>query len=69
MTVGTHHATRTRTPDFFFDGLENHVDRITLQITQAYIRGFTPLISIDLKCTHAKFGMQHKGFDHHAYSY
>ena len=39
MTVGTHHATRTRTPDFFFDGLENHADLITLQFSQANIRG------------------------------
>ena len=37
MTVGTLRATRTRTPDFFFDGLENHADLITLQITQANI--------------------------------
>ena len=39
MTVGTHHATRTRTPDFFFDCLENHADLITLQISQVNIRG------------------------------
>jgi hypothetical protein len=39
MTVGTHHATRTRTPDFFFDGLENHADLITLQISQGKYQG------------------------------
>jgi hypothetical protein len=37
MTVGTHHATRTRTPDFFFDGLENHANPITPQLSQVNI--------------------------------
>jgi hypothetical protein len=37
MIVGTHHATRTRTPDFFFDGLENHADLITPQLSQVNI--------------------------------
>ncbi len=39
MIVGTHHATRVRAPDFFFDGLENHADLITPRFSQAYIRG------------------------------